>query len=184
LGYTVINTESGRVIYSSHLDKDESVLSRLTSEESIIDEEAFHLPAYWDGVNFIPIGFPPGPFWEFNYTLKEWEDVTPLYVVRKDKWKLIKDERDVLESSGFEYKGVIFDSDANSQTKLLNFITMGLPVTWTLKDNSTIDLTVEDLNALKGVLANHITSLHERSRIAREKIEQATTKEEVMAVTL
>ena len=61
---------------------------------------------------------------------------------------------------------------------------MGIPVTWTLKDNSTMDLTIEDLNNLKVVLSNHITSVHERSRIAREKIEQATTKEEVMAVTL
>lgn len=184
MGYTVIDTESGRVLYSSHLDKDDSVLNKLTSEESIIDEEACHLPAYWNGTKFVPIGFPPGPFWEFNYSLKEWEDVTPIYVLKKHKWDLIKDQRDLLESSGFEYKGVLFDSDPNSQTKLLNFITMGIPVTWTLKDNSTIDLTIEDLNNLKVVLANHITSVHERSRLAREKIEQASTKEEVEAVVL
>lgn len=44
---------------------------------------------------------------------------------------------------------------------------MGIPVTWTLKDNSTMDLTIEDLNNLKVVLSNHITSVHERSRLAR-----------------
>lgn len=181
MAYTIVDL-SGRVYMTSSGPKQPSYC--FIENQIIINQFCTDINSYWDGENFIPIPNKPNEFSEFNYETKQWEDFRTLDMFKKSKWEELKNQRQELEDAGFEYKDCIFDSDLNSQTRILNAISLGIPVSWTLKNNSTIDLSVEDLNNLKIVLSTHITSIHERSRTAREKLDSATTIEEVNSIEL
>ena len=58
----------------------------------------------------------------------------------------------------------------------------GIDQTWTLADNTTVNLTAAQLQQLYAALQTHIASVHERGRIARQLIFDAETKEQVEAV--
>ncbi|EXA63516.1 hypothetical protein J503_3645, partial [Acinetobacter baumannii 984213] len=85
---------------------------------------------------------------------------------------------------GFEYDGHIYDSDAISQMRIVTAAMVGVPVVWTLKDNTFESLSTKQLNELRIALANHIESIHERGRIARDKIYKATSIEELDLIDL
>ena len=60
----------------------------------------------------------------------------------------------------------------------------GVDQTWTLANNTTVELTALQLQQLYTALQAHIASVHERGRIARQLILEAETKEQVEAVQL
>lgn len=120
----------------------------------------------------------------FDYHSKTWIDTRSLDDVKEKMWSFIKSERDHIELSGFEYKGNIYDSDQVSQGRILGAANLGIDQVWTLADNSTVYLNSDELVDLYAALQEHISNLHERSRIARGKIESAQTIQEVEAVTL
>lgn len=115
---------------------------------------------------------------------KCWKDNRTLDQIKDQKWADIKAMRDQLEFGGFEYKGNIYDSDQVSQGRILGAANLGIDQVWTLADNSTVYLNSDELVDLYAALQEHISNLHERSRIARGKIESAQTIQEVEAVTL
>lgn len=179
--YTVI-TNDGAIIQTCSDDYFDDY--PLQENQQIVKIFCSDINSYWDGDTFKSIPPRINEFCLFNYKTKQWEDQRTIEQLKDYKWEELKNQRQELEDAGFEYKDCIFDSDLNSQTRILNAISLGIPVSWTLKDNSTIDLSVEDLNNLKIVLSTHITSIHERSRTAREKLDSATTIEEVNSIEL
>ena len=60
----------------------------------------------------------------------------------------------------------------------------GVDQTWTLADNTKVELSASQLQQLYAALQAHIASVHERGRIARQLIFDAETKEEVEAIQL
>lgn len=78
----------------------------------------------------------------------------------------------------------MYDSDEKSRARISAAASLGVAVEWTLADNSTIWLEPADLQRLVAALATHITTIHARGKIAREKIYNATTIAEVEAVKL
>lgn len=108
-----------------------------------------------------------------------------------DKRQQINGHRDTLEASGFEYLGKTFDSDSRSaqritiaaQTAQLAMAS-GQPfsITWTAKDNSTIDLTAEQMLGMPVALAQFAAGLHEHGKAKKALIDAATTIGEVDAV--
>ncbi len=130
------------------------------------------------------VGEKPSEVHEFDYTAKKWSDPRSLDQVKEEKWNKIKLQRNQLEFGGFEFNGHTFDSDIASQSRIATAAALGLEVEWTTKDNSTILLNSEQLKNLQVALAQHVNKLHELGRKARLKIAEATTKEEVEAVTL
>ena len=141
---------------------------------------------YWDFDlhQFISIGNPPTPNHTFDYVIKEWVDLRTLDEIKAQKWAEIKSQRDQLEFGGFEFDGDIYDSDQVSQGRILGAASAGLSQVWTLADNTTVNLTADQLVQLYQALQTHTASVHQRGRIAREAIMSATTKEDVEAVTL
>lgn len=133
---------------------------------------------------FISIGNPPSSNHVFNYISKEWFDPRTLVEIKEQKWQEIKKQRDILEFGGFEFEGNIYDSDQVSQGRILGAASAGLSQVWTLADNTTVNLTADQLVQLYHALQIHIAIAHERGRTAREAIMSATTKEDVDAVTL
>ena len=133
---------------------------------------------------FIALSDAPSPQHVFDYEIKQWIDPRTLDEIKAQKWVEIKSQRDRLEFGGFEFEGNIYDSDQVSQGRIMGAASAGIDQTWTLADNTTVNLTAAQLKQLYLALQSHIASVHERGRIARQLIFDAETKEEVEAIQL
>ena len=127
---------------------------------------------------------PPSPFCVFNYDTVMWEDKRSTDELKLQKWSQLKLERDTFEFGGFTYNGNVYDSDQVSQARILTAVASGLTQSWTTADNSVIELTTDEVQALANSMQAHISEAHELGRIAREAINAAQTIEEIEAVTL
>jgi hypothetical protein len=139
---------------------------------------------YWDGLNFISIGESPSHFHIFDYSIKQWIDPRTLDEIKDQKWSSIKAERDTLEFGGFVYNSNTYDSDQVSQGRIMGAASAGVDQVWTLADNTTVELTAQQLKELYIALQSHIANAHERGRVARQAIYEATTAEQVEAIAL
>lgn len=139
---------------------------------------------YWDGNAFVGIGEPPSPNHYFDYTTKQWIDPRSLDEIKAQKWTEIKSHRDQLEFGGFEFEGNVYDSDQVSQGRIMGAAVAGVDQTWTLANNTTVELTALQLRQLYAALQAHIASVHERGRIARQLIFDAETKDQVESTQL
>ncbi|MGQ4637347.1 DUF4376 domain-containing protein [Acinetobacter junii] len=137
---------------------------------------------YQDG--WVEMPAQPSPHFIFNYDLKDWIDPRTLDEIKAQKWAEIKSQRDKLEFGGFNYLGMVFDSDQVSQGRIMGAASAGVDQVWTLADNTTAELSASQLQQLYAALQAHIASVHERGRIARQLIFDAETKEQVEAVQL
>lgn len=137
---------------------------------------------YQDG--WVALPTQPSPYHIFDYDLKDWIDPRTLDEIKAQKWAEIKAMRDRLEFGGFKFEGGIYDSDQVSQGRIMVAAVAGVDQTWTLADNSTVDLSASQLQQLYAALQAHIASVHERGRIARQLIFDAETKEQVEAIQL
>ena len=104
--------------------------------------------------------------------------------LRDAKWQEIKQERDHLEQSGLPFKGSVLDYDMLSVIRLTQAkdgiqeaINLGkiteaeATVEWTMQDNSTMELSISDLQMIPLVAANYSNELHQKARKYREQIE-------------
>ena len=124
----------------------------------------------------------PASYMVFDYGAKQWSDLRTLDEIKAEKWAEIKIHRDQLEFGGFEFEGNVYDSDQVSQGRIMGAAAAGVDQTWTLANNTTVELTAQQLKELYMALQIHIASVHEKGRIARLAIESAETKEEVEAI--
>ena len=131
---------------------------------------------------FISVGTSPSEFHVFNYISRTWVDPRTLDEIKAQKWIEIKSDRDRLEFGGFEFEGNIYDSDQVSQGRILGAASAGVDQIWTLANNSTRLLTASQLQQLYATLQMHIAAAHDRGRIARQLIYEATNKEQIEAV--
>jgi len=141
---------------------------------------------YWDFDlhQFVSIGEPPSPHYRFDYSFKQWVDPRTLDEIKDQKWQEIKKQRDALEFGGFEFEGGIYDSDQVSQGRIMGASIASIDQVWTLADNTTRLLTAAQLQQLYAALQMHIAAAHERGRIARQLIYEATSKEQIEAIQL
>ena len=137
---------------------------------------------YQDG--WVAMPAQPTSYHIFNYDLKDWIDPRSLDDLKAQKWAEIKAMRDQLEFGGFEFEDGIYDSDQVSQGRIMGAAVAGIDQIWTLKDNTTVELSASQLQQLYAALQVHIASVHERGRIARQLIFDAETIEQVEAVQL
>lgn len=139
---------------------------------------------YFENGQLINLGDKPSKYTEFDYSTKQWIDPRTIEQLKAQKWIEIKIERDSLEFGGFVFEGGIYDSNQLSQGRIMNAVNADLPQIWTLADNTTRLLSFEQLKSLNQALQKHIASIHERGRIARNKIVNATSKDALAQITL
>ena len=139
---------------------------------------------YFENGQLVNLGDKPLENTEFDYSLKQWVDQRSIGQLKVQKWTEIKIERDSLEFGGFTFEGGVYDSNQLSQSRIMNAVNADLPQTWTLADNTTRLLSFEQLKSLNKALQKHIASIHERGRIARNKIVNATSKDELAQIKL
>lgn len=143
------------------------------------DKDMLHLDGEW-----IKIPPSPGLGYTFDYHSRQWVDERNIQDVREVKWSEIKMQRDQLEFGGFEYRGDVYDSDQVSQGRIMGAALAGADQVWTLADNTTVELSAKEIMEAYQAMQTHISSVHERGRVARLAIDSALTKEEVEDIRL
>lgn len=133
--------------------------------------------------DFVTLDKPAG-YMVFDYVTKQWVDPRSLDEIKAQKWAEIKSQRDQLEFGGFEFEGNVYDSDQVSQGRIMGAAAAVVDQTWTLADNTTVELSASQLQQLYAALQTHTAGVHERGRIARQLIFDAQTKEQVEAIQL
>ena len=117
-----------------------------------------------------------------------------LAIAKPAKIAALKAERDRLEVEPIAYAGNLFDYDDKARERI-NAAIIALDVQtqqtkavakieWTTADNNDVTVTADDLRTVIALVANRSNALHVAYRKAKEKVEAATTKEEVEAITL
>ena len=97
--------------------------------------------------------------------------------------------RDAAEQGGFEYLGKTFDSDQISAQRIsmaaqaMALAPEGTTITWTCQDNSTIDLTAQELVGLVVALAEWSNTCHQKATALKAQIDAAKTAEELEKIT-
>ena len=124
-----------------------------------------------------------GSLWEKGFAPQR-----PLEELKLEKRAAINAARDAAEQGGFEYMGKIFDSDPISciriqgaaQSMQAAIMAEVVPtITWTCQDNSTIELTAQELMGLSVALAEWSNQCHIKATTLKEQIENATSEEEL-----
>lgn len=178
--YYVIDRDTGQYLATVELDGTAVVN---TPHELILTPPNTHLDM-WTGKDWYTPEPQPSPHHTFDYSIKQWIDPRTLDEIKAQRWAEIKQQRDQLEFGGFEFGGGVYDSDQVSQGRIMGAASAGVDQTWTLADNTTVELSASQLQQLYATLQAHIASVHERGRIARQLIFDAETKEQVEAVQL
>lgn len=177
----------GRVLRTISGDVDSININTLGSDIYVdLSEISFDVyQHYYDfaAESFVSIGEQPSPHHCFDYTAKQWIDPRSLDEIKAQKWAEIKLQRDQLEFGGFEFEGNVYDSDQVSQGRIMG-AAAGVDQTWTLADNTTVELSASQLQQLYAALQVHIAGAHERGRIARQLIFEAEAKERVESIQL
>ena len=135
-------------------------------------------------------------FTRIEETKEEYQLVDGKYVTATESYKKAKQDkraeinaaRDAAEQGGFEYMGKIFDSDPISCIRIQGAamsmqavaMTEQTPtITWTTKDNTTIDLTAQELIELSVSLAQWSNTCHQKATELKKQIEACQTEEEL-----
>lgn len=107
--------------------------------------------------------------------------------LKADKIAELKTERDSKEIQPIEYNGNLYDYDEKARDRI-NVAIAALgdtgSISWTTADNKEVTVTGVDLRSVLIEVAKRSIALHKAYRAAREKVLNATTKEEVEQVVL
>lgn len=130
-----------------------------------------------------------------KYVLVDGKYITEAQAFEKNKEKKraeINAARDAAEQGGFFYMGKTFDSDVVSciriqgaaQSMQAASMVEDVPsITWTCKDNTTIELTAQELLGLSVALAEWSNTCHKKATELKAQIELANTQEELEKIT-
>lgn len=124
-----------------------------------------------------------------NWYLKGYAPIQPLDELKLAKRAEINQARDAAEQGGFEYLGKTFDSDQISAQRIsmaaqaMALAPEGTTITWTCQDNTTIDLTAQELVGLVVALAEWSNTCHQKATALKAQIDAAKTAEELEKIT-
>lgn len=113
--------------------------------------------------------------------------------VKAAKIAELKTERDSREVEPIEYGGNLYDYDDKARERI-NAAIIALDmqtaqtkavanIDWTTADNADVKVTADDLRMVIAAVALRSNKLHTAYRVAKEKVEAATTAADVEAVT-
>lgn len=137
---------------------------------------------------FIPLSISDESLAELGVIITHEEE--PLEVIKQRKIAELKYQRDKAEVEPIIYQGYSFDYDSKARERI-NAAIIALEVagatatlTWTTAVNKDVKVTASDLRGIIAQVVVRSDKLHTAYRKAKEKVEVASTKEEVEAVNL
>ena len=110
--------------------------------------------------------------------------------IKQHKIAELKYRRDKAEIEPITYNGNLYDYDDKARERInaaiiaLDVQGADASIDWTTADNQDVKVTASDLRAIIAQVALRSDKLHTAYRKAKEKVETATTKEEVEAINL
>lgn len=140
-----------------------------------------------DGI-FIPLSISDDTLQELGVVVIHAEE--PIEILRERKIMELKRQRDSKEVEPIEYKGNLYDYDEKARDRIsaaiiaLELQGEGATIEWTTADNDDAVVTANDLKMIIAAVAVRSNKLHTAYRIAKEKVEEATTAADVETVTL
>lgn len=140
-----------------------------------------------DGI-FIPLSISDDTLQELGVVVIHAEE--PIETLRERKIMELKRQRDNAEVEPIEYKGNLYDYDEKARDRInAAIIALELQgeettIDWTTADNADTPVTANDLKMIIAAVAVRSNKLHTAYRVAKEKVEAATTAAEVEAVTM
>lgn len=120
---------------------------------------------------------------KFNYESKSWEDTRSILEVKDDVYKELKVRKLVIESQGVEFQGSVFDCDETALTRMALLISLGEGCYWTLKDNSSKWLTIDELKSLYSICAKHIADTHIKFQNLRDQINNTEDLDQILSLS-
>ena len=140
-----------------------------------------------DGI-FIPWSISEDSLKDLGVTVTTEEE--SLESIKEHKILTLKIQRDNLEVEPITYQGYAFDYDSKARDRI-NAAIIALEVagssallTWTTTDNKDVKVSASDLRGVIAQVALRSDKLHTAYRKAKEKVEAATTKEDIEAIEL
>jgi hypothetical protein len=140
-----------------------------------------------DGI-FIPLSISEESLKELGVTVITKEE--SLESIKEHKILTLKIQRDNLEVEPIIYNGHLYDYDSKARDRInAAIIALELQgeettIEWTTADNADTPVTANDLKMIIAAVAVRSNKLHTAYRIAKEKVEEATTAADVETVTL
>lgn len=137
---------------------------------------------------FIPLSISEEALAELNVTVTHEDE--PLGAIKQRKITELKYQRDKAEVEPIIYQGYSFDYDSKARERIsaaivaLEVLGASVTLTWTTADNKDVKVTASDLRGIIAQVALRSDKLHTAYRKAKEKVEAATTKEEVKNIVL
>lgn len=110
--------------------------------------------------------------------------------VKADKVQRLKTERDSKEVEPITYNGNSYDYDDKARERInaaiiaLDVQGADASIDWTTADNADIKVTANDLRMVIAAVAQRSNALHVAYRVAKAKVEQATSVAGVETITL
>lgn len=136
---------------------------------------------------FIPLSITDEALKELEVDVKHEEE--SLESVKEHKILTLKIQRDNLEVEPIAYNGHSYDYDSKARDRIsaaiiaLELQGEGATIEWTTADNADTPVTATDLKMIIAAVAVRSNKLHTAYRIAKEKVEEATTAADVETVT-
>lgn len=137
---------------------------------------------------FIPLSVSEDSLKDLGVTVTLEEE--RLESIKEHRILTLKIQRDNLEVEPITYQGYAFDYDSKSRDRI-NAAIIALEVagssallTWTTTDSQDVKVSASDLRGVIAQVALRSDKLHTAYRKAKEKVEVATTKEDIEAIEL
>ena len=113
--------------------------------------------------------------------------VVTLDEVKANKIAELKMLRDSKEVEDIQVNGYLYDYDEKARERINAAIIAldltGGTITWTLADNTDKEVSANDLRFVIAMVAQRSNVLHIKYRNLKERVENATTKEQVEAIS-
>lgn len=137
---------------------------------------------------FIPLSISEETLCKLGVEVTHEEE--PIEYFKNRRIEILKMQRDKAEVEPITYQGYSFDYDERARERI-NAAIIALEVagtsavlTWTTADNQDVKVTASDLRGIIAQVALRSDKLHTAYRKAKERVEAASTKEEVEAISL
>lgn len=103
--------------------------------------------------------------------------------LKNNKIAELKSIRDTKEVADIQVNGYLYDYDEKARERINAAIIAldltGGTITWTLADNTDKEVSANDLRFVIAMVAQRSNELHVKYRNLKERVESATTKEQV-----
>ena len=136
---------------------------------------------------FIPLSISEETLCKLGVEVTHEEE--PIEYFKNRRIEILKMQRDKAEVTPIEYNGNLYDYDEKARDRInaaiiaLSLQGEGATIDWTTADNADTPVTATDLRMIIAAVAVRSNKLHTAYRIAKEKVEAATTAADVEAVT-